>query len=242
MSNRIKAVLFDVDGVIFNRDQAEKESLYSVLEKEFIAVPYDFLEKWKKSNSIVWAKCDNGDFTAEYAKYYRWQLLFQEYGISLTFDNAIRLSDMYYQLTCSKEYLVRDFQNILDLCQNSGLVMGIITNGFEYVQRNKLESCGVNHYFTEMFAENNTGYRKPDIRMFQSAIKTIKVEALETIYIGNSYEDDIIPALQVGMKPIWFDCNTRIAEENNDKNFQGIYVANDVSEVLKFIQKLMSQR
>lgn len=238
MNSKIKSVLFDVDGVIFNRDLAEKESLYTALSYKFTEVPQDYLEKWKKSNSFVWKKCADGVFSSEYAKYYRWQLLLKNYGILLPMDEAMVLSNYYFQLVCSRKYLVRGFERVLEECYRSNLSMGIITNGFEYVQKTKLISCKVDHYFSEVFTENNTGFRKPDIRIFQCAIDTMNVPASSVVYVGNSYDDDILPAIQVGMKAIWFDCNRKIDVENMRNIIPGLFIARNIKEVANHIQHL----
>lgn len=47
-----------------------------------------------------------------------------------------------------------------------------------------------------------TGYKKTDIRIFRSALDSMNVKTSEATYIGNSYEEDIISAVQIGMGAI----------------------------------------
>lgn len=235
MSKQITTVFFDIDGVIFNRNQAEKEAVFSVLKKECNILRNNYLDVWKKSNAIVWNQCSVGKMTAEFAKYFRWQLLLKEYGMEISIDRAYALSQQYYRLTCNKKYLVKDILSVLKECQRQGLSMCIITNGFEDVQKNKLIQCEVESYFSEIITENKTGYRKPDIRIFQSALDSMNVKASEAIYIGNSYEEDIIPAVQIGMRAIWFDCNRIVSNFKLDEIFTNVYLIDYALEILPII-------
>lgn len=235
MSKRITTVFFDIDGVIFNRNQAEKEAVFSVLKTECNTLRNDYLDVWKKSNAIVWNECAVGKMTAEFAKYFRWQLLLKEYGIEISIDRAYTLSQQYYRLTSNKKYLVKDIQSVLKECQRQGLSMCIITNGFEDVQKNKLIQCGIESYFSEIITEKKTGYRKPDIRIFQSALDSMNVKASEAIYIGNSYEEDIIPAVQIGMRAIWFDCNRILSNFKHSEIFINVYLIDYALEILPII-------
>lgn len=60
------------------------------------------------------------------------------------------------------------------------------------------------------------GIRKPDERIFVRALRLAKVEAGEAIFIGDSRENDIVPAIALGMAAIHFDprrrCESRDAE------------------------------
>lgn len=238
MSKHIKTVFFDIDGVIFNRNQAEKEAVLFVLKTKYNILENNYLELWKKSNTIVWDKCAKGKITAEFAKYFRWQILLEEYGITISIDRAYALSHLYYWLTCNKKYLVKDIEHVLKELFRQGLSMCIITNGFEDVQKNKLIQCEVEHYFNEMITEKNTGYRKPDIRIFKNALDRMNVKASEAIYIGNSYDEDIMPGVQSGMNVIWFDCNRLVSNLMYDRPVANVYLANYALEILPIIASI----
>ena len=48
-----------------------------------------------------------------------------------------------------------------------------------------------------------TGYRKPDQCNFQQALMELAVEPGETVMVGDTYEHDILPAIELGMRAIW---------------------------------------
>jgi len=81
----------------------------------------------------------------------------------------------------------------------------IITNGFEDVQRVKLEYSGLQQYITEMISSESTGYRKPDVRIFDYALKRSGSPNRHHWYIGDDYETDMLGAQAAGMTPLFFN-------------------------------------
>lgn len=239
MNKEISTVFFDIDGVIFDRDSAEKEAVFSVLKKECNILKNDYLKVWKKCNKFVWNECQHEKITAEKAKLLRWQLLLKEYDKEISENRAYICSQQYYQLTCNKKYLVKGIDIVLKECMRQGMTMGIITNGFENVQRNKLIQCGLINYFSEIITEKKTGYRKPDIRIYNYALDCMNIKAPEMIYIGNSYENDIIPTSELGINVIWFDCNWLVTDPKY-KYKKNIYLASDVTKILPIIDYIRS--
>jgi HAD superfamily hydrolase (TIGR01549 family) len=53
------------------------------------------------------------------------------------------------------------------------------------------------------FLSFQTGLMKPDPAFFHRAIKELDSPAGEMVMIGDTYKNDILPAIQLGMKTIW---------------------------------------
>jgi HAD superfamily hydrolase (TIGR01549 family) len=47
------------------------------------------------------------------------------------------------------------------------------------------------------------GIMKPDVRIYQYALATAGVSARDAVMIGDSYQNDIAPALSIGMRTVW---------------------------------------
>lgn len=54
-----------------------------------------------------------------------------------------------------------------------------------------------------MFLSYKCGVEKPDTSFYLKALTAIGGRAEDTVMIGDSYENDMAPALEVGMKAIW---------------------------------------
>jgi putative hydrolase of the HAD superfamily len=47
------------------------------------------------------------------------------------------------------------------------------------------------------------GVSKPDLGIFRTALERLQLDPEQVIFVGDSYERDMIPAREVGMKTIW---------------------------------------
>ncbi|MEO5925485.1 MAG: HAD family hydrolase [Bryobacteraceae bacterium] len=53
------------------------------------------------------------------------------------------------------------------------------------------------------FLSFQMGLSKPDKAFFHAALKELNVPASEIVMIGDTYKNDILPAIELGMKTIW---------------------------------------
>jgi putative hydrolase of the HAD superfamily len=82
--------------------------------------------------------------------------------------------------------------------------MHIITNGFREVQYSKLTNCGLARFFTKVFISEEIHTTKPHRQIFEHALKSTNAPKRRSIMIGDSWEIDIIGALEFGMDQIMF--------------------------------------
>lgn len=80
----------------------------------------------------------------------------------------------------------------------------IISNGQRVFSELELRFLGLYDYFDFVIFSSDVGYQKPDLRLFMTALKRLGLE-LEpkcVVSIGDSYENEIIPARKLGMRAI----------------------------------------
>ena len=68
----------------------------------------------------------------------------------------------------------------------------------------ELRAVGLADYFAPIIISGDYGYRKPDPRLFQTALRKLQVRPEEAIFVGNDRFRDVLGARQVGMKTILF--------------------------------------
>jgi len=77
----------------------------------------------------------------------------------------------------------------------------IISNGQRVFSELELRFLGLYDYFDFVIFSSDVGYKKPDLRLFMTALKRMDLE-LEpkcVMSIGDSYENEIAPAKKLGM-------------------------------------------
>jgi putative hydrolase of the HAD superfamily len=78
----------------------------------------------------------------------------------------------------------------------------IISNGQRVFSELELRFLGLYDYFDFVIFSSDVGYKKPDLRLFMTALKRmgLELEPKCVISIGDSYENEIMPAKKLGMR------------------------------------------
>lgn len=96
----------------------------------------------------------------------------------------------------------RDVPDVLQkIRKGTDLVIGVITEGLEIKQAEKLVRLGVVPYLTPgaIFISDQIGISKPNRKLYQRACAAVGVRPEESIYVGDHPENDIAPAKELGM-------------------------------------------
>jgi len=82
--------------------------------------------------------------------------------------------------------------------------LGLVSN-FTYVPviYAGLRKLDINQFFNAILVSDEVGWRKPHPRIFNEALKRLRVSAHETVYVGDSPLEDIKGAKATGMKTIF---------------------------------------
>lgn len=109
-----------------------------------------------------------------------------------------------------------------------GAESALLTNGTSNRQNTKILSTGLNDLIKHIYISGKVGYSKPDKRFFDFALKDLGVSNSDTVYIGNSIDDDYKGAVDAGIDFVLMDRN------NNNQDFQGNRVT-DLNQIKQFI-------
>lgn len=67
-----------------------------------------------------------------------------------------------------------------------------------------LTEYGLGGYFQQVIESTVVGVRKPNPEIFRLGVKALDMLATEVCVVGDSFEKDIIPAIEVGCHTVWF--------------------------------------
>jgi len=68
-----------------------------------------------------------------------------------------------------------------------------------------LGRCGIVDCFQSITDSGNFGHEKPHPAIFEAALREMKAEAAESLYVGDVYSVDYVGARQAGMQAVLFD-------------------------------------
>ena len=85
--------------------------------------------------------------------------------------------------------------------------LALVTDAQSTRVRGELHRVGLLGYFDPIVVSGDHGYRKPDRRLFQSALDAMRVAAGNVLYVGNDMHRDIFGAREAGLRTVMFDSN-----------------------------------
>jgi len=208
----IKAVIFDFIGTLTNVRGYSLEASRTV-------------SKMKLNRAIVKAgfTVDPKSFSKAYIQAYeKYRIIRYQKFVEVT--NAVWISeainDLGYKTTPDDPRIrtavnisFEDYLNSIELrrCAKRILKMvsadyklGLLSN-FTYapVIYAGLRKLDINQFFNAILISDEVGWRKPHPKIFNEALKRLKVSAHETVYVGDSPLEDIKGAKATGMKTIF---------------------------------------
>ncbi len=202
------AVFFDLDETIFEFRRSSRAGLKAVVSSipELSALGEEMLENryWdlgKETLQLV----RSGSLGIDRENEYRFRKLFELYGLHLADDELKSLLRGYTSEFSKQSSLVPGTQEILRALRESGLKVGIITNGPKETQIKTVERLGLNPLIDFMVTPEDAGTLKPDSRIFMKAIDLAGVAPENSVMVGDSWANDIIGANRAGIRPIWFN-------------------------------------
>lgn len=85
--------------------------------------------------------------------------------------------------------------------------LGIVSNGIGEAQRGRLRAGRIDDRFGSVVVSDEAGVRKPDARIFERALRELGVSREETLFIGDSLQDDYHGAIQAGLDFCYYNRN-----------------------------------
>ena len=122
-------------------------------------------------------------------------------------DECDELTREFLQVYEANWRLFDDVVPVLDALAH--VPLGVITNGFDRQQRQKLHVAGIHDRFKAIVTSDAVGLSKPDPRIFQRAAETIGARPEHCVHVGDDWKKDVEGALAAGFRPIWLERGAR---------------------------------
>ncbi|MEI8134120.1 MAG: HAD family hydrolase [bacterium] len=201
----IKAILFDIDDTLYDHTyhvhtavsaiQTEYEFLLDKPIELLTKLSHEFLEE-------VHALLLKGELTLEEARFLRWQKFLDQFGVSDL--NPTVVGDRYLKAYYEAERVVPGSHELLSLLSKD-FKIGVVSNNLLVEQMNKLNRLGLSQYIDFFAISEEVGVAKPDKKIFEVALERGAVNADEAIMIGDSWMNDVVGAIDAGIKAIWYN-------------------------------------
>jgi len=190
----IRAVLFDLDGTLYDRDAAMSE-----LAHEQFTTFRERLNGVDEERFILrFIEIDEHGYASRPDVYRR---LGDEFGLAsgLTHD----LERHFWEAYARRCEISSDTWSTLQALRTAGKTLGLITNGQTRWQTRKLEGLGLGSFFEVVLISEAEGVKKPEAAIFHRALDRIGVLPADAMFVGDHPEVDVRGAHDAGLVAVW---------------------------------------
>ena len=190
----MKAVVFDLDGTLLNRDESVKKFIYS---------------QYDKFNRLL-GNIPKDKYTSRFLELdnhgYVWKdKVYQQLVGECEIIN-ISWKELLHDYICTFKHHCVPYPNLISMLEDlkrMNLKLGMITNGNGQFQMNNVKALGIEKYLDTILVSEWEGIKKPDPEIFNRAMKQLNVLPKESIFVGDHPENDVKAARNVGMIGVW---------------------------------------
>jgi putative hydrolase of the HAD superfamily len=93
----------------------------------------------------------------------------------------------------------------LQAFRDSGVKLGLVTNGAAEIQRRKVEHLGLPGLIDHIQIEGAVGIGKPEPEAYRHALESLGARPEDTWMIGDNLEFDVLAPMRLGIYGVWVD-------------------------------------
>lgn len=129
------------------------------------------------------------------------RLLVDVYGVDA--DKSRSVSEELWYAQLRESYVLPGAKRLIDELDSQGVTRAYISNiwvpfysGFERFFPDEVRKC-------RSFLSFELGMSKPDIYFYEFVLREMGVSPQDVVMIGDTYTNDMAPAINLGMKTVW---------------------------------------
>lgn len=195
--NTTKAVLFDFDDTLHLRDHAFGEACHAFLRQHYPTISEK--EHAVRHEEMVLFDDYGYHRPVSYREYIERFLTKWENAVYDTVDDALR--EFFLDFAASS-VLLDGVTTVLHDLRQRGYLIGVITNGFTFLQDHKLGFSGLRPFVDVTLVHETEGIGKPNAEIFRRAAARLGVPCEACLFVGDHPRNDIEGALSAGMRAV----------------------------------------
>jgi HAD superfamily hydrolase (TIGR01549 family) len=202
-----KAIFFDLDDTLHDHHAPFARAILPLVtgsQKQLETV--EMYKTFRFYSDVLWKDYDSGKVPLDQLRNERIIMTLKDYGVEVSQEEAIHFQQCYEQ-ELKLLTLFPEVPLLLKELKEVGIGIGLITNGPTDHQRMKIQQLGLDEHFLEkhIFISDQVGRAKPNPYIFEVAAREMKFSPEELLYVGDSWENDVVGPIKAGWNAVWFN-------------------------------------
>ncbi|HEY0297734.1 MAG TPA: YjjG family noncanonical pyrimidine nucleotidase [Arachidicoccus sp.] len=200
-------LFFDLDHTLWDFEANAKDALFESFNKNDLTAKgiggYEiFYEKYTFHNTRLWDRYSKGFIKQDELRWKRMWLALLDFKIANE-PLARKMSEEFLEFLPLRKKVFPYTREILNYLKDKNYQLHLITNGFDFIQTQKLRNADLTEFFKEIITSETSGSLKPNKEIFEYALNKANASIDKSIMIGDNPEADIKGAQNFGMDTIF---------------------------------------
>lgn len=212
----MNTIVFDVDDTIYDQQQPFLNAVNRVFPVVKEADIHRLYIRFRFHSDENFLKVVSNQWSIDYMRTYRMNESLKDLGYSETAEIQCRLFQQIYEDELDNIVIHPEVKRLLDYLKEKNIPIGIITNGPTDHQSKKVKQLNLETWVPadNIIISQSVGCQKPDKEIFHLAAKQFKIDPNKTLYVGDSFENDVAGAYNGGWHSVWFNHRLRTIPKN----------------------------
>ncbi|MCL2795144.1 MAG: HAD family hydrolase [Microbacteriaceae bacterium] len=201
------AVGFDLDGTLFDHHGSARVAVDDFLRGLGVAPSAEARRAWFEAEEKQFERWRVGQISFQEQRRQRLRLVLPALGVPAPSAPA-ELDELFTVYLGAYRAAWRAFPDSLELLRSlrsCGFRVGILTNGTEDQQVDKLEVVGLAEEIDVVCISERIGAQKPEPLAFATLARELGVTPDQCLFVGDNAEQDVAGALAAGMSALLVD-------------------------------------
>ena len=230
------AFIFDMDDTLYLRSAPYLETFRLFFPGESGIDPASLLRRSRFWSDYEFERFKKGQITKDTMDALRVLDTLQEFSLPCDMDLARKFQDVYEEKQ-RRIRLLPGLREVLEGLKEKGCFIGMISNGTTDHQLMKYHALGLEDLIprSRVLISGETPVHKPDPSIFDIYLKKTGLSRDETWYIGDSPENDILPAGKAGLHTVLVRWEETLSGEGTDAADRTVRSVQELQRVLEEI-------
>ena len=203
----IRAVLIDLDDTLVDHQHAMRTALRVLRDGDvrLQALEYEFLlAEWQRLLESMHDEVALGRIPVHESRIIRYRHFYKLAGAPVDRIEAEAIATSHVQTYMGNRRAVPGAAALLQMLRRHARI-AVVTNNTRAEQDEKLATFGLWPHVDALITSEECGVAKPAAAIFHCALERLGVAAHEAVMVGDSWANDIVGAVNLGMRAVWLN-------------------------------------
>jgi HAD superfamily hydrolase (TIGR01509 family) len=123
--------------------------------------------------------------------------------LRVDFDQAFDACTTLWNAQLREAYVLPGARELIEKLKSAGIPRAYLSNIWPPFYEHFKQEFAEEAERQPQFLSFATGLMKPDPAFFQLALRAVEARAADAVMVGDTYKNDIRPAIELGMRTVW---------------------------------------